>query len=236
MNITIPKNVSSIDPQALKAGNKMENIYVVDDNNTFCSVDGVLYNKDKTKLVDCPSAKAKGGNIFTVPEGITSIGECAFESCAFLAINLPVGLKILEDNAFYMCRTRNINRPEGLESIGKRAFEYCDMGDVIIPDTVKSVGEGAFERTLLLDSVTIPGTLKQIESYMFNRSSLKKIIINEGVTAIGNSAFSGSIKSLILEEKRGRRIASREEYELDWKQIAKIGDDIILVQDKYQIK
>jgi len=47
---------------------------------------------------------------------------------------------------------------------------------------------------------------------------------------------TGSIKSLILEEKRGRRISSREEYELDWKQISKIGDDIILVQDKYQIK
>lgn len=47
---------------------------------------------------------------------------------------------------------------------------------------------------------------------------------------------SGNIKSLILEEKRGRRMSSREEYELEWKQISKIGDDIILVQDKYQIK
>ena len=43
----------------------------------------------------------------------------------------------------------------------------------------------------------------------------------------------GSIKSLILEEKKMKRLASREEYELDWKQIAKIGDDIILVKDKY---
>lgn len=41
----------------------------------------------------------------------------------------------------------------------------------------------------------------------------------------------GSIKSLILEEKRGRRF-SREEYELDWSQISKIGDDIILAKDK----
>ena len=47
---------------------------------------------------------------------------------------------------------------------------------------------------------------------------------------------SGFIKSLILEEKRGRRITGREEYELDWNQIAKIGDDIILVKDKYDIK
>ena len=45
---------------------------------------------------------------------------------------------------------------------------------------------------------------------------------------------TGEIKSLILEEKRGRRITSREEYELDWKQISKIGDDIILVKDKYE--
>ena len=47
---------------------------------------------------------------------------------------------------------------------------------------------------------------------------------------------TGNIKSLILEEKRGRRIAAREEYELDWKQISKIGDDIILVKDKYEQK
>ena len=42
---------------------------------------------------------------------------------------------------------------------------------------------------------------------------------------------TGVVKSLILEEKRGKRF-SREEYELDWNQIAKIGDDIILTKDK----
>lgn len=45
---------------------------------------------------------------------------------------------------------------------------------------------------------------------------------------------NGNIKSLILEEKRSRKFASREEYELDWKQISKIGDDIILISDKYE--
>ena len=45
--------------------------------------------------------------------------------------------------------------------------------------------------------------------------------------------FSGNVKSLILEDKKGKRFGGREEYELDWKQISKIGDDIILVKDKY---
>ena len=44
----------------------------------------------------------------------------------------------------------------------------------------------------------------------------------------------GNIKSLILEEKKMKRLSSREEYELDWKQITKIEDDIILVKDKYE--
>ena len=42
----------------------------------------------------------------------------------------------------------------------------------------------------------------------------------------------GNIKSLILEEKKMKRLSSREEYELDWSQISKIGDDIILAKDK----
>ena len=47
---------------------------------------------------------------------------------------------------------------------------------------------------------------------------------------------NGNIKSLILEEKRGKRFYNREEYELYWKQIYKIVDYIILVNDKYQIE
>ena len=43
---------------------------------------------------------------------------------------------------------------------------------------------------------------------------------------------NGHIKSLILEDRKGKRFTGREEYELDWSQISKIGDDIILAKDK----
>ena len=42
---------------------------------------------------------------------------------------------------------------------------------------------------------------------------------------------NGNIKKLILEEKRGRRF-SKEEYEILWSQIVKIGDDIILIDTR----
>lgn len=47
---------------------------------------------------------------------------------------------------------------------------------------------------------------------------------------------SGNIKSLVLEEKHLKRFSGREEYQIEWRQIAKIGDDIILIRDKYEEK
>jgi len=46
----------------------------------------------------------------------------------------------------------------------------------------------------------------------------------------------GNIKSLVLEEKHIKRFSSKEEYQIEWKQIAKIGDDIILIRDKFDDK
>ncbi len=48
--------------------------------------------------------------------------------------------------------------------------------------------------------------------------------------------ISGNIKSLVLEEKHLKRFTGREEYQIEWRQIAKIGDDIILIRDKYDDK
>ena len=42
---------------------------------------------------------------------------------------------------------------------------------------------------------------------------------------------TGNIEKLVLEEKRGRKFA-KEEYEISWNQIVKIGDDIILIDTR----
>ena len=48
--------------------------------------------------------------------------------------------------------------------------------------------------------------------------------------------LSGTIKSLVLEEKHIGRFSGKEEYQIEWKQIAKVGDDIILIRDTYDDK
>lgn len=42
---------------------------------------------------------------------------------------------------------------------------------------------------------------------------------------------NGNIQKLVLEERRGRKF-SKEEYEISWNQIIKIGDDIILIDTR----
>ena len=41
----------------------------------------------------------------------------------------------------------------------------------------------------------------------------------------------GYINTLVLEDRRGRKF-SREEYHIMWRQIVKIGDDIILIDNR----
>ena len=42
---------------------------------------------------------------------------------------------------------------------------------------------------------------------------------------------NGNIEKLVLEEKKGRKF-SKEEYEISWNQIVKVGDDIILIDTR----
>lgn len=70
-----------------------------------------------------------GGNYtsVTVPEGITAIGDGAFENCSFMTtLSLPDSLKDIGESAFENCASlESLTVPEGVEYIGNRAFACC---------------------------------------------------------------------------------------------------------------
>ena len=125
MSMAIPASVHQIGADAFLACAKLMAIKVDSANPAYSSSeDGVLFSKDKAKLVRCPPGKTGS---YGVPNGVTSIERLAFGDCANLTdITLPDSVSQICAYAFSGCaRLNRIEIGKGLQGIGQRAFYPC---------------------------------------------------------------------------------------------------------------
>ena len=118
-----------------------------------------------------------------IGEGITSIGERAFEDCDnLISVTLPNGLTEIGDEAFLGCKElENIMIPESVTNIGLFAFQYCkSLKEMVIPKSVINIGAGAFWGCERITSIVIPKNVKYLDVYTFSEcTSLKEIIVDD---------------------------------------------------------
>ncbi len=90
--IFIPKNVERFNGRDVFRGCvKLKNIAVANDNNSFCSVDSVLFNKDMTELITYPPQKPAIS--YSIPSCVIKVSEHAFMDNANLTdIRIPYGI------------------------------------------------------------------------------------------------------------------------------------------------
>ena len=191
--ITIPESVTSIGNSAFSNCRSLAEIKVDTGNQKYCSVDGVLYTKDKTTLLCYPTSKTDFTEV-TVPEGITTIADSAFYNCSSLTtITIPESVISIGNYAFYDCSSlTNITIPDNVTSIGNYAFYSCDeLTNITVPYGVTSIGDFTFSNCSSLTTITLPESITSIGDSTFrNCSSLTTITIPESITSIGDSAFS----------------------------------------------
>ena len=149
-------------------------------------------------------ANYKGGESFTIPNGVTSIGNKAFHYCESLeSIIIPDSVTSIGDEAFECCTSlKSITIPDSITSIGDVAFGRCkSLESINIPDRVTSIGEWAFAYCESLKSISISDSVMSIgEEAFWGCKSLKSISIPDSVMSIGNDAF-WDCKTIITYKK-----------------------------------
>ena len=158
---------------------------------------------------------------YTIPNGVTSIGDGAFAGCNNLtSITIPNSVTSIELGAFYNCyNLESITIPDSVTSIngcnffGKlkfngryasddgrciiingelKAFASGGLTSYTIPNGVTSIGDSAFMGCDNLTSVTIPNSVTSIGDSAFSYCrNLERIDIPDSVTKIGSQAFMG---------------------------------------------
>lgn len=126
-----------------------------------------------------------------IPEGVTLVDKCAFESCSALeTIVLPETLKKFGDRVFMGCNLGSIIIPDRVTKITKELFVWCQkLENVTLPNGIKTIDAGAFSNCTSLKSILIPNSVTSIVKDAFQSSGLIEITIPENVAKLGEFAF-----------------------------------------------
>lgn len=148
-SINIPESVTYIgEDSILPYCFSLKEITVDKNNPNYMSENGVLFNKDKTAIVQYPCGSKN--ETYVVPETVKDISNYAF--CGSLFIN-------------------KIELPEGLESCGSDAFDTClSLKDVTLPKNITTIGSNTFSNCYYLDKVYVKSMTAEIEGSLISKN------------------------------------------------------------------
>jgi hypothetical protein len=216
-NVTIPNNVTSIGVRAFSSCASLTSIDVDAANANYASVDGVLYNKAITYLIQCPGGKV--GAI--IPNSVTTIGAGAFSRCTSLTtVTIGIGVTLIGTGTFYQCTSLTSIDVDAANAfyasvdgvLYNKAITTLikcpggKVGAITIPNSVTSIEDNAFYQCTTLTSIDVDAAnafYASVDGVLYNKAITTLIkcpggknavnSIPNSVTSIGNSAFSDCI-------------------------------------------
>jgi hypothetical protein len=215
--ITISENVSTIGSYVFSADKSLKNINVSDKNKYFSSVDGVLYNKDKTVIEIYPLGKTadsykilstvkeigsfcfhqSGLKSVTIPESVTEIGSSAFSKMENLeSISIPDSVTKIYSYAFYGCTNlKNVRISRNLEKIEDSVFMRCKaIEDIVIPKSVDYISTNSFSECTNLKRIAfLNKNIDFADTIELKNINDAKSIVNNSVDKANNYSYTGVV-------------------------------------------
>lgn len=216
-SVTIPDSVKNINSQAFYNCPSLTAIIVDEGNSDYSSVDGILFNKNKSILIQYPAGITD--TTYIIPDSVTEIDGYAFYSCTNLtSVVFPDTVTTVGVNAFYNCSDLASVYITDIKAWCSIDFDgyvanpvyyaknlYLNgelITDVIIPEGITSVGDYVFYNCANLNSIKFSDSVTEIGAYAFNNcSNLKEVGLPNSEVSIGKNAFANiGITELTLPE------------------------------------
>ena len=194
--IAIPRSVTEIDSMAFEGCHT--SVYVDQDNNQYCSINGALYNKEKTILYY--AGRITEGK-YDIPEGTQSIGDFAFAGSDLLThVTIPTSTTNIGGYAFSNCANLlSVEIPDGVTNLPHSAFYNCaQLGNITLPKSIKSIGRYVFDRCRSLTDVYYGGTAA--EWLAISVADRNDPLLNAALHCTGQSASRLDVPAMTLGE------------------------------------
>ena len=153
--------------------------FTVDSANAFLRAEnGVLFNKDKTRLIKYPTKKTD--TAYTVPDSVETIGTYAFYMIYYnlTTLNLPEGkaLTTVEDEGICYCMLlANVNIPSTLRNLGEEFLYWTGITSAVIPEGIESLKRLCFAWCPNLTRAELPASFKSSADIFFNCPALTEV-------------------------------------------------------------
>jgi hypothetical protein len=174
--IVLPAGVNTIGYRAFVDCTGMTRIGVDEANPYFRAIDGLLFNKEASLLIQCPGAKT---GPYTVPSTVTRIGPWSFGACRKISdITFPESVTSIGQNAFWNCNgLKSLSVPASVTTIEPYAFAFCFfiVDDINLSGSLDTIGTNAFSGT---------GVRINVDPTNQNYASLDGVLFNKDFTIL----------------------------------------------------
>ncbi len=205
-SVTIGSDVATIYSRAFGKCPKLTDITVSENNPNFSSnEDGVLFNREKTVLLQYPAGRE--ASTYSVPKSVTEISAYAFGDCVNLtSVILPDSVTAVGSSAFEFCsKLRTISLGNSVKAIDKAAFYSCSsLENILLPETLLSIGNQAFSNCFILKKIVIPASVSHIGDQTFTYcKQLRTVTVLSEKATFGSNVLSYTPANLTLYGYKG---------------------------------